>query len=347
MYSRYPIAHVFSSGEAHLKTLSIMDSVVKCCMTPAVEYRTKLTIIEDGSESDVVLPYNTALEVAAGPPVYKAERVKCSQRGGASIVLAFLAGQAQQRVETTDKIIVFSSDPFLRTELLKANIEVVSPIEIDAHQAWWASRETSLIGAASTSPILLASDPSLDVSSLAIGALAPMPQSPPLHPSAPPIQPPAEAESNAPEDGTVREESADVPPVEESLDPEVVSTDDIVMVATESVAAEPDPAKASAPLVGVAVEPDPAKASAPLVSVAAEPDPVRTSAPLVSVEAEQAPVALADPFDFSKLDPFEFLGPRVLAPPASSSPSDEDPPSPRKRSAKKKRVGVRVARLTR
>lgn len=327
MYSRYPIAHVFASGEAHLKTLSIMDSVVKCCMTPAVEYRTKLTIIEDGSESDVVLPYNTALEVAAGPPVYRADRVKCSQRGGASIVLAFLAGQAQQRVETTDKIIVFSSDPVLRTELLKANIEVVSPIEIDAHQAWWASRETSLLGAASTTTILPASDPSLDVSSLAMDALAPVPQSPPLHPSAPP---PPEAETKAHEDGAVHEESADVPPVEASLDPEMVSTEDIVAVATESIA----------------VEPDPEKTSALLVSVQAEPDPAKASPPLVSVEAEQAPVALADPFDFSKLDPFEFLGPRVLARPPSS-PSDEDPPSPRKRSVKKKRVGVRVARLTR
>lgn len=145
MYSREPTAHVFASGEAHLKTISIMETVLKCCMLPSQKYRTVLTVVEDGSEDEVKLPYSTALEVASGPQVHKSERVRCIRRGSASIVLALLVGEARVRISSLDRIIVFSFDENLRAEISSAETEVVNPDHLEAHYRWWRERELSLI----------------------------------------------------------------------------------------------------------------------------------------------------------------------------------------------------------
>jgi len=146
-------AHVFSIGGAHMLVVGRLVGLVRCAMMrPPSRYTVYLTLIEDGSEERLHLPYTFMLDMQA-----ELERVQHKRRlrarredaDGATRALFFelglLKGSNAYDADRGDRIIIIvGSDGAALAEELRAYqlaARVVAADAVAAVDAFWRDRE--------------------------------------------------------------------------------------------------------------------------------------------------------------------------------------------------------------
>lgn len=289
-------AFVVSVGGAHIRALPTFTKILRVCMLPYARFETRLTLIEDGSEQQLLVPYSAASELLTADAHSKCQvtRVQAAGPGGAILVAAFIAGRLAAAARSPlQKVVVFVSDRASQEELLRLGVEAVYPEAIEEHSAWWRAREQALLHNLDTlllpppavppedAPALLVAQqeepakaqaettPFADLLGTPAFFLEPPPGLPPLAPEPSPEPTLAQALS------TVAPAPAPEPPP--------VAAPSLVAPA---LAQEPPPEAAQAPELPPAQEPPPAQA--PEAPVAPPPSLAEEPAPLIDFDGDGA-----------------------------------------------------------
>ena len=141
-------AHVLTSGGVHLRVLEHFRSMVRSAMLPHDQFLTDMFLVEDGSEGGITVNFLEALDILRDgrSGLCETRRVK-SYAGseGAQAILAFEAGRLSALLDVHDRIIVFSNNESLRSELEPLGVRFIIPVVFESHEAWWALRERGLL----------------------------------------------------------------------------------------------------------------------------------------------------------------------------------------------------------
>lgn len=143
-----PCAHVLSAGGSHLKVLHFFRNIVHGCMLPHTLFSTKILLIEDGSEDEITVSYSSAMSMVHDRSSIAAETRRVQARAGvagAQHVIAFEAGRLAASCAPNDRVIVFTDNSALRSELEFHGVIFVSPLALTEHDLWWMRRERSLL----------------------------------------------------------------------------------------------------------------------------------------------------------------------------------------------------------
>lgn len=176
-----PTAHVFSLNGAHLHVLSCLAGLVRCVMTcgrgePA--FITKLTLIEDGSEAGVQLPYALAFDLHC-----ELERVAFKRRlqvcsptpQAAAMALSYEMGRLHGSLRRSDRVVILCFDEVVEHEMRRRpGVTVINPSVLRATAAFWRDRELQL----------MQDDFEFDVQPAAVTSLLPAALRPPDQPPA-------------------------------------------------------------------------------------------------------------------------------------------------------------------
>jgi hypothetical protein len=266
-----PTARVFSLHGAHIKLVPYFVGAIRCAMNMrAGTFKIDLTIIEDGRESDMSIPYETMEAVRQElRSVSQEQRLTCGSRypHSAALTLCYELGRLSAQLKSEDKIILCTTDPSIITEFdnRQEKIVVLNPeVHADVVELW-REREKSLLDASritvrtSIPVIKTATDPYLAELSVELAmpeavasprALTPEPPAPeplapeplapePLAPE-PPAPEPLAPEPPAPEP-PAPEPPAPEPPAPEPLAPEPPAPEPLALElpAPEPLALEP------------------------------------------------------------------------------------------------------------
>jgi hypothetical protein len=136
------VAHVFSLNNAHLHLLPRFSGIVRCAMRlRRSDFVVNFTIIEDGSEGEVTLPYAVAFDMHTElERMARKRRVRCAQPTpqSAAMLLCFEMGRLYGGLREGDRVIVMCMDPAVEAELFgRERVTVVNP------EALW---ETDQVG---------------------------------------------------------------------------------------------------------------------------------------------------------------------------------------------------------
>ena len=145
---RLPVAHVLTAGDAHLRVLGNFRNMVRCCMLPVADFLTDLFLVEDGENTCITVSFLNSLDMLregkAGQCETRLVKTHCGSPGVLPM-LAFEAGRLTGLVDTCDRIIMFSDDTAMRSELEPLGVRFVSPHLFERHEQWWATRERELL----------------------------------------------------------------------------------------------------------------------------------------------------------------------------------------------------------
>jgi hypothetical protein len=148
--SRACWAHVFSINNAHLHLLPRFSGLVRCAMRArAGAYKTSFTIVEDGSEGGVTLPYAVAFDMHTElERMARKRRVRCAQPTAASaaMLLCFELGRLHETLREGDRIVVMCMDPAVEAELAThERVTVVNPDAVWEADEFWRAQERALL----------------------------------------------------------------------------------------------------------------------------------------------------------------------------------------------------------
>ena len=145
-------AHVFSINNAHLHLLPRFSGIVRCAMRArGSSFQTSFTIVEDGSEGSVTLPYAVAFDMHAElERMARKRRIRCAQPTAASaaMLLCFELGRLHESLREGDHIVVMCMDPAVEAELAAhARVTVVNPDALWEADEFWRTQERALLAA--------------------------------------------------------------------------------------------------------------------------------------------------------------------------------------------------------
>lgn len=148
--SELATAYVFSLNGAHLDVLPRFSGIVRCIMTARRgTYRVNLTIIEDGSERDVSLPYALAFDMHAElERVAQKRRLRCNcpTSQSAAMMLCFELGRLHGALRPRDRVIILCFDPIVEAEMHgRGGVVVVNPEAMKDTDEFWREREQKLL----------------------------------------------------------------------------------------------------------------------------------------------------------------------------------------------------------
>jgi hypothetical protein len=148
--SELATAYVFSLNGAHLDVLPRFSGIVRCIMAARRSaYNVNLTIIEDGSERDVSLPYALAFDMHAElERVAKKRRLRCTcpTAQSAAMMLCFELGRLHGALLPRDRVIILCWDPIVEAEMHgRGGVVVVNPEVMKDTDEFWREREQKLL----------------------------------------------------------------------------------------------------------------------------------------------------------------------------------------------------------
>ena len=141
-------AHVLTSGGTHLRVLDHFRSMVRSAMMPHDTFITDMFLVEDGSEGGMTVNFLDALDILrdGGSALCETRRVKSyAGKDGAQAMLAFEAGRLSALLGANERIIVFTDNEALRSELEPMGVRFIMPSVFESHEKWWAEREQGLL----------------------------------------------------------------------------------------------------------------------------------------------------------------------------------------------------------
>ena len=145
---RMACAHVLTSGGVHLRVLDHFRNMVRSAMLPHDTFLTDMFLVEDGSEGGITVNFLEALDILRDgrSGLCETRRVKSyTGKEGAQAILAFEAGRLSTLLDANDRIIVFTDNDSLRSELEPLGVRFIMPSVFESHEAWWALRERGLL----------------------------------------------------------------------------------------------------------------------------------------------------------------------------------------------------------